>query len=174
MPRYLALVLLLTTATAAPAIAQRGAPVANRPRANAGRLPQAPTRRPPNARPEPEHITGGYVNSVPHVSNNHWYGHDRPADPRYHLRRPFPAGSFAHVGSAYRYSVVRIDPAAHRFWFPGGFYFDIASWEWPLVTTWCWDCGDDFIIYPDADHPGWYLLYNVHTGTFVHVQYMGM
>jgi hypothetical protein len=179
MTRYVAILLVLTTATAAPAVAQhdaaqRDAHSTTRPRANAGRLPQAPVRRSPKARPESEHIVGGYTNSLPHVSHDHWYGHAAPTAPRYHLAHPFSAGRFAHVGSAYRYPIVRMDLAAHRFWLPGGYYFEIASGEWPLVDSWCWDCGDDFAIYLDADHPGWYLLYNVHTGTFVHVQYMGM
>lgn len=56
----------------------------------------------------------------------------------------------------------------------GGFYFEVASWDWGLCSDWWWDCGDDFTIYDDPDHPGWYLLYNIHTGGYVHVTYMGM
>jgi hypothetical protein len=153
---------------------ERPAQPQDQPRANRGRIPAPPVRRAPTAEPESEHREGGRMNNMPHVTNDHWYGHDRPNDARYHLDRPFLHGHFQHVGPAYRYNIVRIDVALHRFWLPGGYFFEIALWDWPLCEDWCWNCGGDFVIYEDPDHPGWYLLYNIHTGGFVHVMYMGM
>ena len=148
---------------------------AQSPRANQGRIPAPPPQRAATAQPEPERKEGGRVNSMPHVSNDHWYGHDTPNDKRYHLDRPFAHGRFAHSGPSYRYNIVRIDLKLHRFWLPGGFFFEICAWDWPLAMDWCWNCGgDDFVVYDDLDHPGWYLLYNLHTGAYVHVLYMGV
>lgn len=157
-----------------PGEAQRPAQPQNQPRANQGRIPAAPVRRAPNTAAEVERREGGRMNNLPHVSNDRWYGHDAPNDKRYRLDHPFAHGRFERFGPSYRYSVVRIDPNLHRFWLPGGYFFEIAAWEWPLCLDWCWSCGDDFVIYEDPDHPGWYLLYNLHTGAFVHVMYMGM
>lgn len=143
------------------------------PRANQGRLPSPPPKREANAKPEAERTAGGHVSSMPHVANDRWYGHDKPNDKRYHLDRPFEHGRFEHFGPSYRYNVVRIDPNLHRFWLPGGFFFEVAAWDWPIAANWCWNCGEDFVVYDDPDHPGWYMLYNIHTGRYVHVQYMG-
>ncbi|HUI73818.1 MAG TPA: hypothetical protein VLX32_02680 [Candidatus Acidoferrum sp.] len=144
------------------------------PQANQGHVPPAPEARKNRAeRPEPERTKGGKVISTPHVENNHWYGRARPNDPRYHLAHPFPHGHFEHFGPSYRYSIVRIDAGHHRFWLTGGYYFEVAPWEWSLCSDWCWTCPNDFVIYDDADHVGWYLLYNMQTGVFVHVQFMG-
>jgi len=154
---------------------QRPAQPQNQPRANQGRIPAPPPQRAPRAKPEPERRNGGRVNNTPHVSNDHWYGHDKPSDKHYRLDHPFQHGRFEHFGPSYRYNIVRIDPNLHRFWLPGGYFFEISAWDWPLAMDWCWNCGgDDFVIYEDPDHPGWYLLYNLHTGVFVHVMYMGM
>lgn len=166
---------LAITLALASAMAQRRAeaPRGNVPRSNQGRIPAAPAKRAPDARPEEERSPTGHVNSTPHVRNDHWYGHDAPNDTRYQLSRPFEHGRFEHFGPSYRYNVIRIDPALHRFWLPGGFYFEIAAWDWPLCMDWCWTCGDDFVIYEDSDHVGWYLVYNIHTGIYVHAMYMG-
>ncbi len=172
-------VLILSAAfvLAPPAAAQRtgGRTVQTRPRANQGHIPPAPHARGNRSeKARAEHLPTGHVNDMPHVNHNQWFGHEQPNDTRFQLNQPFPNGRFANFGPRFRYGVTRIDPDLRRFWFPGGFSFEVASWDWPLCADWCWDCGDDFVIYEDPDHVGWYLLYNVHTGIYVHVQYMGM
>ena len=146
----------------------------NAPRANQGRIPEAPQRREPRAAPDQERKEGGRVNNLPHVNNDHWYGHDRPNDKRFHVDHPFEHGHFEHFGPSYRYRVERFDRDRHIFWFGGGFSFQIASWDWGLAADWCWDCAEDFVVYEDPDHDGWYLVYNIHTGAYVHAMYMGM
>ncbi len=147
---------------------------ANYPRANQGRIPPAPTARAhPGARREAERLPSGYTNDLPHVNRDHGYGREAPHDPRFRLVRAYPHGRFAHVGPSFRYAPDRVDAVHHRFWLPGGFSFEIATWDWPLCAEWCWDCGDDYVVYDDPDHPGWYLVYNVHLGVYVHAQYLG-
>ena len=51
--------------------------------------------------------------------------------------------------------------------------FEIADWDWPYYESWCWDCGPDFVVYEDPDHVGWYLLYDVDTGAYVHTLFLG-
>jgi hypothetical protein len=144
------------------------------PRANQGHIPAAPPKvQSQQFKREEEHGVNGSVDRTPHVNNDHWYGHDDPADKRYHQDRPFEHGHFIHVGPTYRYRILRIDRDQRQVWFPGSFYFEVASWDWPLCSDWCWDCGDDFVVYDDPDHIGWYLLYNIHTGVYVHILYMG-
>ena len=92
---------------------------------------------------------------------------------RFHLATPWAHGRFDRIGPSYRYGVQRFDDHAHRFWIAGRGGFEVASWDWSLAADWCWNCGDDFVIYDDPDHPGWYLVYNVHTGVYVHAQFIG-
>ena len=149
----------LVFVAALPLLSERPAqhpPSQNPPRANQGHVPPPPPSRPqPQAKPEPEHHQSGHVNTTPHVDH------------------PYDHGHFEHFGPSYRYNVIRVDRDHHRFWLPGGFYFEVAAWDWPLCADWCWDCGDDFTVYEDPDHPGWYMVYNIHTGAYVHVTYMG-
>jgi hypothetical protein len=154
--------------------AQEGARTTQmRPRANQGHIPQPPPARTnPVEQRQPERLPTGHVNDMPHVNHDKWFGHEQPNDTRFHMDNPFSHGRFAHLGPTFRYKVTRFDLNLHRFWLPSG-SFEVATWDWPLCEDWCWNCGDDFVVYDDPDHPGWNLLYNVHTGVYVHVQYMG-
>ena len=145
------------------------------PHANQGRIPPAPQHHSGGQefRRDEERRDNGEVDHTPHVNHDHWYGHDAPNDGRYRIAHPVERGRFEHFGPSYRYNVVRIDRDAHRFWLNGGFFFQIAPWDWDFAASWCWDCGDNFVVYDDPDHPGWYLVYNAETGTYVHAQYMG-
>jgi len=140
-PRFIFPVALVLVATL-PVLAQRGQEHGQErgqsfPRANQGRIPPPPERRDDHrAKPEPERHETGHMNTLPHVNKNHWYGHDRPDDRRYHFDHPFEHGRFEHFGPSYRYRMERFDPDHHRFWLPGGFYFEVASWDWPI----CADC----------------------------------
>jgi hypothetical protein len=171
--------LAVAVALASPVGAQhrRGGPPAasNPPRANQGHIPPPPPARSnPAEERQAEHLPTGHVNDMPHVNHDQWFGHEAANDARFHLAQPFGRGRFAHVGPTYRYNVLRVDANLHRLWFPGGGFFDVAAWDWPLCVDWCWTCGDDFVVYDDPDHPGWYVLYNIHTGVYVHCVYMGM
>jgi len=141
---------------------------------NAGRIPPPPPARAQDAARDAERLPDGSLDNRPHVSNDHWYGHDAPSDPRFHLDHPWPHGHFADAGPAFQYRVGGVDTTAHRFWFTGGGYFEVAAWDWPLVTDWCWNCADDYVVYDDPDHLGWYVLYNMQNGVYVHVQYLGV
>jgi hypothetical protein len=146
------------------------------PRANEGHIPPPPGRSGSSygsIGSMVQHLGDGRLSNTQHVDHDQWYGHDRPDDRRFDLDHPFEHGHLEHIGPSYRYSILRIDRDHHRFWFPGGSYFEVAAWDWPVFVDWCWDCGDDFVVYEDPDHNGWYLLYNIHTGLYVHVLYLG-
>jgi hypothetical protein len=111
------------------------------------------------------------VTSVPYVRDGHWYGHAAVDDARFRLARPFERGRFALTGPGHLYTVTRFDLGARRIWLPGGL-FEIADWDWPVTAPWCWTC-DQFVVYPDPDHPGWYLIYDARMGEYVHAQFLG-
>lgn len=172
--RLISQVCALVLVLAVPAQAQqRRAGGHNPPRANQGHIPSEPRGGPWRGAPEAERIGAGRANNLPHVNHDRWYGRDRTDDPRYRLARPYEHGRFDGVGGSFRHEVVRIDRDQRRLWVTGGFSFVVATWDWPICADWCWDCGDDFVIYNDPDHLGWYLIYNVHTGVYVHATYMG-
>lgn len=177
MKRTLSITLgLLLAGGVGSALAQRGGQQEQHQqhRGNSGRIPPPPQPRVDthNDR-EGEKLEGGKVDDRQHVNNDRWFGHDSPDDRRFHMDRPFEYGRFAHVGPAFQFRVGGFDRDRHQFWFPGGFYFEVAAWDWPVTLDWCWDCPEDFVVYDDPDHTGWYLLYNTESGTYVHVLYLG-
>jgi len=132
-------------------------------------IPREPESRAAHAPPtfEPGRPRG----RVPYVRDGHWYGHAAPDDARFRLARPFEFGRFRLVGPSHVFTVTRVDLGARRIWLPGG-GFEIAAWDWGLTAPWCWTC-DDVVVYLDPDHPGWYLVYNVRMGEYVHAIFVG-
>ena len=108
---------------------------------------------------------------IPHVDGQKWVGHDTGRDdPRYHLDHPFDHGELK--GGFGLHHVWRLAGGAPvRFWF-NNWYWSVAPADVAFCDGWLWD-SDDLVIYPDPDHPGWYLAYNERLGTYVHVQYLG-
>jgi hypothetical protein len=179
--KILPAIALMISAFAAPAMAQRGgrgghatfaAPPARGP-APFRAAPPARAAAPARAAPLPPfHATP--APQRPHVEKGgHWVGHESgPADVRFHLDQPFARGRFTGgIGRNHVYSLGGWDSGRHRFW-SNGYYFGIASWEWGFGDDWSWT-SDQIVLYDDPDHEGWYLVYNVRLGTYLHVQYEG-
>ena len=105
-----------------------------------------------------------------HAVNDQWVGHAAPNDPNLHLDHPWQQGRF--TGPIGAQHVWRMQGGARDRFNVGGFFFDVAPFEYDYVSDWLWD-SDDIVIYADPDHDGWYLAYNVRLGTYVHVMYLG-
>jgi len=109
--------------------------------------------------------------NVPHVDGKTWVGHDTGrGDVNYHLDHPFAHCRFSGgLGPCHVWHLGCCGPG--RFWF-NGWFWDVAVFDAGFCDGWLWD-SDDIVIYPDPDHDGWYLAYNVRLGTYVHVEYLG-
>jgi hypothetical protein len=148
----------------------------SRPEVGGGHVPaRAPGRtavpKPP-PRPSAWNEAPGHPNA-PHYDafSGRWYGHDvRRDEDGLRLEHPWAFGHF--MGEYGPRHVYRLrGGGTQRFGFDG-FFFSVALVDVAYANDWMWD-NDDIVLYDDLDHPGYYLAYNVRTGTYVHVEYLG-
>jgi hypothetical protein len=127
--------------------------------------PQENQRR--TFRDQPDHPEAPHV----HAERDQWVGHDTGRnDANYHLDHPWEHGRFS--GGLGPRRVWRLRGGDRDRFDVGGFFFQVAPYDYDYSNGWLWD-NDDIVIYPDPDHDGWYLAYNVRLGTYVHVMYLG-
>jgi hypothetical protein len=127
--------------------------------------PQGDARR--SYRDQPDHPNAQHV----HAADDHWIGHDSGrGDAHYRLAQPWQHGRFTRpIGPQH---IWRLHGGGRDRFDIGGFFFQVAPYDYDVVTDWLWD-SDDIVIYDDPDHDGWYLAYNTRLGTYVNVLYLG-
>ncbi|MEO8449094.1 MAG: hypothetical protein ABI647_04845 [Gemmatimonadota bacterium] len=109
---------------------------------------------------------------APHVHrDNIWIGHNSGRnDIHYHLDHPWEHGRF--IGGIGPRFVWRLHGGGVDRFQIGGFFFQVAPYDYDYCSDWLWD-SDDIVLYDDPDHLGWYVAYNVRLGTDCHVMYLG-
>jgi hypothetical protein len=118
-------------------------------------------------RDQPDHPEAPHV----HAERDQWVGHDTGrGDANYHLDHPWEHGRFG--GGIGPQHVWRLRGGNRDRFDVGGYFFQVAPYDYAYSNDWLWD-NDDIIIYPDPDHDGWYLAYNPRMGTYLHVMYLG-
>ncbi len=116
---------------------------------------------------QPNHPQAPHV----HAQNDQWVGHDTGRnDAHYHVEHPWEHGRF--TGAIGARHVWRLHGGNRERFDLGGFFFQVAPYDYDSCGDWQWD-SDDIVIYADPDHDGWYLAYNTRIGTYVHVLYLG-
>ncbi|HTX42740.1 MAG TPA: hypothetical protein VMD25_12970 [Acidobacteriaceae bacterium] len=151
----------------------KGAPVRSAPRqaVGGGYIPQHGPRQhtpvPTTGKPDqPGHPAAPHVDAA----TGRWQGHPAAGAAAYHLDHPWEHGHFPYaIGASHVWRLGGGGPS--RFWFDG-YYFSVAPADVAYCDGWLWDA-DDIVLYPDPDHPGWYLAYDVRLGIYVHVMYLG-
>jgi len=118
-------------------------------------------------RDQPDHPEAPHV----HAERDQWVGHDTGRnDPHYHLDHPWEHGRF--TGAIGAQHIWRLHGGSRDRFDVGGYFFQVAPYDYDFANDWLWD-NDDIVIYPDPDHDGWYLAYNVRLGTYLHVMFLG-